>query len=310
MQFALEYLDEIIRAFEEHRGTVERILKEYRETVNSYGNHYKPEYLNEMKSKARGEAAASIAQADKTLQRTVKSKIESLRRELCMNVVDFSEKDKNVLYLMNLYGEKGEKLTETEIRGFYSQGAHCYPVLRMLRVLAQDSGFRLVLPSIEELEKDMKRIESGVRVPSMYAPAEYYREASEVLGKKTWFRDDGSVYQRSGETDAVYLSLVETARERLEKDMDTVIRARWDGWKSINIERIDNKSSVAGSEAADSNSTEEAQQDRSAEERAKQASLAAGLNVTQEEPNGAAYAAQEAESRRRSAEILRAYLKK
>lgn len=208
--------------------------------------------------------------------------------------------------VMKEYKRYGLKMTEFEVRAFAEMAAGTYTELRILQSVAANSGFKVSIPSVSDIEADIKRIEKGARVPSMYTPTEYIKEASEVLGEKPWFRDDGSVAYRSGKPDALFLALTAKSFENLEKDMSGPMLERWKGVQPIVIERLTNNEDKADISLSE---REKAEAELAEAEQIAHKEFGKNLDVTPD-PNESAIAAENEASAARSREILARYTRR
>lgn len=116
-------------------------------------------------------------------------------------------------------------LSRAELAGYILGADNNYTALRALQTVAQRSGYRLTVPSADDYQGDIDRIERAVRVPLMYAPYDYQHEALDVLPDRPVFRADGSYYT-TGRPDSVYLVL---RKQEFESAMNAVTEAgtRW-----------------------------------------------------------------------------------
>jgi len=291
-------IDSLVRIrtiFSRHRSEVEKILAAYRENIALYGANYAPDYASEKKREALQEARGRINQADREMHEAIKELVKGIRRDFAGNLT--IEPTMHFSKCMDIYDKYALKMTETEIRAFAEATSESYLGLRVLQKIAAKSGFKVNVPGAAEIESDLARIEKATRVPTMYAPTEYYTEASEVFGEKPWFRDDGSVYQRSGKVDARYLSIVETARMRMEAALDGDMKTRWNGLRSVNIEKL-----------AESDSSEEQAAEKAAQAVARK-DFADNLEIDKEaDLNGAAMIAENAASELRAKDVRAHYM--
>ena len=277
--------------FARHRGEVEKILTEYRDNISLYGSHYAQDYAAEKRREAQKDAGGRIAQADREMSAAIFEITKDMKKDFANSLA--IEPAKHFLDCMNIYDKYHLTMTETEIRAFAEATAESHLGLRVLQKVAAKSGFKVELPSVSEVEADIARIERAARVPSMYAPANYYTEAAEVLGEKPYFRNDNSVAYRSGKVDALYLSLVESGRTGLETALEGAIKDRWNGLRSVSVTKF----------AEDNASEEERQQAETAQNDASTA-YAERMRVTRENDlNEASMLAENAASESRAQQI-------
>ena len=95
----------------------------------------------------------------------------------------------------------------------------------MMSAVAQRSGYRLTVPSADDYQGDIDRIERAVRVPVMYAPHDFQHEALDTLPDRPVFRPDGSFYT-TGRPDSIFLTL---RAQEFENSMKAMSEAatRW-----------------------------------------------------------------------------------
>lgn len=294
MKFKSENITSVKNAFDRHGTAVAQAFSEYRACVKQYDGRYAADYAAQKKTEARRLAATAVDRADRELHDAVGSFAAEMRKEI-RNIV-INKPDYDFLRTLDTYRKHGLTMTEGEVRALASFAADCYLEMRVLQSVAQKSGFKIQLPSVDDIENDIKRIEKAARVPSMYAPSEYVHEAGEVLGEKPYFTDDGKVYQRSGKADALYLTLVSEARNRLEADLETVIPERWTHMAPVRIEPFVNSASEGDKAEECGEEDTKAVEARVAEEQAARERYAESLDVTKPDTNADAITAHNAES--------------
>lgn len=302
MQNATVYLNKAQNVFNRHRLEITSIMRGYRENISTYDSRYAAEFASQKKAEARTEAKGRIAQADREMHESIQSLMDGVKKEIRSAIIRVP--DHHFMESMRAYRDFNLMMTETELRAFAESASDCHAELRVLQAVAAKSGFKLSIPSIEEIEKDVMRIERAARIPSMYAPSECYAEAKDLLGEKIWFCEDGSTYPGGEKVDSIYLSGFEMSRNRLEADIAGPMLERWKGVQPVTIEKA---------EPAEGESTEEAQKRQEAAEGAAREKFAADVEISRDgmaEANAAAIAAANAESSARSKEILSKYTKR
>lgn len=79
-------------------------------------------------------------------------------------------------------------LSRAELAGYILGADNNYTALRALQAVAQRSGYQLTVPSADDYQGDIDRIERAVRVPVMYAPHDFQHEALDTLPDRPVFR--------------------------------------------------------------------------------------------------------------------------
>lgn len=287
----MENLAAARRAFETHRVATTKIFEEYRSTTAGYDARYSPEFASLKKAEAKQVAVDRIAQVDKAMNVEVARIVSEMRSVLGDRVV--TAPSPNFTAALNFYSQNGVKMQESEIRAFARYGAGNYASLRVLQEVAARNGFRMTVPTADEIEKDIKKIERMSWVPSMYAPPGYYAEGREILGEIPFFTDDGKAYQRSGEATALYLSIRDKTFNDLDTALETVFPGRWDA-VSPKIARAEELPEDMNAEEK-----EEAKKRQKAIEEAARKSYAQNLGIFSDEvgnPNVAAIESANAEA--------------
>ena len=236
--FSSENLKKASAAFAQHRDAVRNALQEYREAVARCDAHYAPDYAKQKIAESKAVAAGKVAQADKTMHDAVVNIAKMMRNNMYAEIT--AKPSEEFCSIVKEYNRYHLKMTEVELRAFAERAAGTYVGLRILQGIASDSGFRLSVPSVTDVEGDIKRIERAAWVPSMYTPLEYVQEAEEVFGGIPQFRADGSVWDRKNKADAAYLATINHIRERLENDLENTIPERWANMGPVKIEPIAN----------------------------------------------------------------------
>lgn len=116
-------------------------------------------------------------------------------------------------------------LSRAELAGYILGADNNYTALRALQAVAQRSGYQLTVPSADDYQGDIDRIERAVRVPVMYAPHDFQHEALDTLPDRPVFRPDGSFYT-TGRPDSIFLTL---RAQEFENSMKAMSEAatRW-----------------------------------------------------------------------------------
>lgn len=288
--FTSEHLSEVRKALAAHRVATTKIFEDYRNTVSGYDTQYVPECAKQKRAEAKQLAQNRITQVDKAMSEEVKKLASEIRNALYDAVT--TSCPPLFAAALNSYVQSGVKMQETEIRAFARYGAGNYAALRSLQAVAGKSGFKVAIPTADEIERDIQRIERAAWLPTMYAPPGFHAEGKEILGERPYFRDDGSVRQRTGEADALYLHLMERRLNDLDTELETAVPERWKGPAAIVIEKI---------EQAEGMTAEDVKQQQKAAEYAERKNYADNLEISRDGMNDPNAAAIESENARAAA---------
>ena len=215
--------------FANYQTAIASVLSAYRrdlEAAKRTAAQYKDE-AGELSRRKEGLIAAArskVSEADKALHDAVMMiYLPKLREALSDYVCKRADRD----YMDSLRDvwDFNLSLSRAELAGYILGADGNYTALRALQAVAKRSGYRLTVPSADNYQGDIDRIERAVRVPVMYAPHDYLHEALEVLPDRPVFRADGSYYT-TGRPDSVYLIM---RKQEFESAMNAVTEAgtRW-----------------------------------------------------------------------------------
>ena len=188
-------------------------------------------------------------------------------------------------------------LSRAELAGYILGADGNYTALRALHVVAKRSGYRLTVPSADDYQGDIDRIERAVRVPVMYAPYDYQHEALEVLPDRPVFRADGSFYT-TGRPDSVFLTL---RAQEFENSMKAVTEAgtRWS---------VDFVPEITAFEPVRTDDGGEITPEQQRAEAVKDAAQRVGVSDTTAEQTAQRITQEQAEADRKATEGLKHYL--
>lgn len=200
---------DIFNEISRYQSSVTAILSSYRQDMNRARDRcskYKDETaeLGKERTGLISAARAKVAAADKDLSDALKLLyVPKLKEALS----DYICKRANVEYtaLLRDYKDFGIELSRAELDALILQADGNYSALRMLQRVAEKSGYRLTVPTVEEYQKDIVGIENVARVPVMWTDNNYIHEAVDVFTDRPVFRDDGSVAYSAGRPDSVSL---------------------------------------------------------------------------------------------------------
>ena len=221
--------NDIHNEFTRYQAAVAATLSTYRrdlEAAKRTAAQYKDE-AGELSRRKEGLIAAArskVSEADKTLHDAVTMIYLPKLREALSDYV-CKRADRGYMGALRDAWDFDLSLSRTELAGYILGADGNYTALRALQAVAKRSGYRLTVPSADDYQGDIDRIERAVRVPVMYAPHDYLHEALEVLPDRPVFRADGSYYT-TGRPDSVYLIM---RKQEFESAMNAVTEAgtRW-----------------------------------------------------------------------------------
>ena len=215
--------------FTRYQAAVAAALSVYRrelEAAKRETAQYKDEAgeLSRRKDGLIATARSKISEADKGLHDAVTMLYLPKLREALSDYV-CKRADRGYMDSLRDVWDFDLSLSRAELTGYILGADGNYTALRALQAIAQRSGYRLTVPSADDYQGDIERIERAVRVPVMYATLDFQHEALEVLPDRPVFRADGSFYT-TGRPDSVYLIL---RKQEFESAMNSVKDAgeRW-----------------------------------------------------------------------------------
>lgn len=215
--------------FARYQAAVASALSAYRrdlEAAKRTAAQYKDEAgeLSRRKAGLITTARSKIGEADKALHDAVTMIYLPKLREALSDYV-CKRADRGYMDALRDVWDFDLSLSRAELTGYILGADNNYTALRALQAVAKRSGYRLTVPSADDYQGDIDRIERAVRVPLMYAPYDYQHEALDVLPDRPVFRADGSYYT-TGRPDSVYLVL---RKQEFESAMNAVTEAgtRW-----------------------------------------------------------------------------------
>lgn len=215
--------------FARYQAAVASALSAYRrdlEAAKRTAAQYKDEAgeLSRRKAGLITTARSKIGEADKALHDAVTMIYLPKLRDALSDYV-CKRADRGYMDALRDVWDFDLSLSRAELTGYILGADNNYTALRALQAVAKRSGYRLTVPSADDYQGDIDRIERAVRVPLMYAPYDYQHEALEVLPDRPVFRADGSYYT-TGRPDSVYLIM---RKQEFESAMNAVTEAgtRW-----------------------------------------------------------------------------------
>ncbi len=200
---------DIHSAFSRHRAAVTATLSTYRSEVERATQEaaaYKDENaeLRRRKDALISSARSEVVDADKTLADSLKLlHIPALRSALNDYICEPPNRD--FVALLRDFQTFGIVLSKTEVTALVGQAEGNFAALRMLQVVAKESGLHVSTPTVQDYEDDLAKLERAARIPTMWSPREFLHEAVEVLPDRPVFRADGSLAYSGGRPDPTFL---------------------------------------------------------------------------------------------------------
>ena len=290
--------DDIHGEFTSYQSAVASALSAYRrdlEAAKRTAAQYKDE-AGERKEGLIAAARSKISEADKALHDAVTMIYLPKLREAMSDYI-CTRADCGYMDGLRDLLTFDLTLSRAELAGYILGADNNYTALRALQTVAQRSGYRLTVPSADDYQGDIDRIERAVRVPLMYAPYDYQHEALEVLPDRPVFRADGSYYT-TGRPDSVYLIM---RKQEFESAMNAVTEAgtRWS---------VDFVPEITAFEPVKTDDGGEITPEQQRAEAVKDAAQRVGVSDTTAEQTAQRITQEQAEADRRAAEGLKHYL--
>ena len=241
-------------------------------------------------------ARSKIGEADKALHDAVTMIYLPKLREALSDYV-CKRADRGYMDALRDVWDFDLSLSRAELTGYILGADNNYTALRALQAVAKRSGYRLTVPSADDYQGDIDRIERAVRVPVMYAPYDYQHEALEVLPDRPVFRADGSFYT-TGRPDSVFLTL---RAQEFENSMKAVTEAgtRWS---------VDFVPEITAFEPVRTDDGGEITPEQQRAEAVKDAAQRVGVSDTTAEQTAQRITQEQAEADRKATEGLKHYL--
>lgn len=287
--------------FTRYQAAVAATLSTYRrdlETAKREAAQYKDEAgeLARRKNGLIATARSKISEADKSLHDAVMMIYLPKLREAMSDYV-CKRSDRGFMDTLRDVWDFHLSLSRAELAGYILGANGNYTALRALQTVAQRSGYRLTVPSADDYQGDIDRIERAARVPVMYAPHDFQHEALDVLPDRPVFRPDGSFYT-TGRPDSIFLTL---RTQEFENSMKAITEAatRWS---------VDFVPEITAFEPVKTEDGEEITPEQQRAEAVKDAAQRVGVSDTTAEQLTQHVTQEQAEADRRAAEGLKHYL--
>ena len=234
----LDALKAVAAAIKRHRSEVESAMRDYRDSTANLAATYSAALVEQKISEAKQSAQTQIKRADLNMSAEIKRYTSVLRDSL--HEITSAPIPEDFERSMRIYKDFGLKMTKSEVEGFAGSVYENYPAVRVLAAVAAGSGFKVSMPSVAQMEKDIRSIERVAFIPRLYTPDGFVKEALTLYPDTPVFRDDGSVAYNRGKPDSITLTMFSAGERSLEKTIDVEMLSRWERVQPV-VEQVNVK---------------------------------------------------------------------
>ena len=229
MEKVIERMSEASAVLSKHKTSAMAIYKLYREKAASirstYAESVAAERIANLKSNTRAEL--------KTLENERSEALKGLAQEMRYALFDLVAQEIPVSFIhkLQLYREYELPIRETDVRALIVAADGRFPALQVLAKAVEKDGYKIKLPSVEELENDIQAFTRAANHDSMYVPDEYIQEGIQIYPHKPYIDDDGIVTNPTFDNNsALYMTLCRSAFANVEKRLaEDEAPKRWQG---------------------------------------------------------------------------------
>lgn len=161
-------LAELINLGRRYVATIDALYPKYRADCNRNASLYTAEALDNQRKEAKKEYSIQLLNTFNELWRNVGVEVDLMRDALAAWVSE--PEDPAFLAQISAYKDFGLTLSKTELEALVAGAAGNYVCLRCLDKLAQKSGFKVSVPSVDDFGRDLEQIKRGFWGLRMYAP--------------------------------------------------------------------------------------------------------------------------------------------
>lgn len=211
-------LAELINLGRRYVATIDALYPKYRADCNRNASLYTAEALDNQRKEAKKEYSAQLLNTFNELWRDVGVEVGLMRDALASWVSEAG--DPAFLAQIKAYKDFGLTLSRTELEALVAGAGGNYVCLRCLDKLAEKSGFRVSVPSVDDFGRDLEQIKHDFWSLRMYAPL--------GGGDATDLLPDMIAYNgmHMGPPDVLGVTLAMQDARNLDKHLEE-IRARW-----------------------------------------------------------------------------------
>ena len=161
-------LAELINLGRRYVATIDALYPKYRADCNRNASLYTAEALENQRKEAKKEYSAQLLNTFNEMWRDVGVEIDLMREALAAWVSEAG--DPAFLAQIKAYKDFDLSLSKTELEALVAGAGGNYVCFRCLDKLAERSGFRVSVPSVDVLSKDLEQIKRDFWGLRMYAP--------------------------------------------------------------------------------------------------------------------------------------------
>lgn len=159
---------ELFNLSRQYVAFVDALYPKYRADCNRNASLYTAEALENQRKEAKKEYSAQLLNTFNELWRDVGVEVDLMRDALAAWVSEPG--DPAFLAQISAYKDFGLTLSKTELEALVEGAGGNYVCLRCLDKLAQKSGFKVSVPSVDDFGRDLEQIKRGFWGLRMYAP--------------------------------------------------------------------------------------------------------------------------------------------
>lgn len=161
-------LAELINLGRRYVATIDALYPKYRADCNRNASLYTAEALENQRKEAKREYSAQLLNTFNELWGDVGVEVDLMRDALTAWVSEAG--DPAFLAQISAYKDFDLTLSRTELEALVAGAGGSYVALRCLDRLAEKSGFRVSLPSVDDFGRDLEQIRRDFWGLRMYAP--------------------------------------------------------------------------------------------------------------------------------------------
>lgn len=159
---------ELFNLSRQYVAFADALYPKYRADCNRNASLYTAEALENQRKEAKKEYSAQLLNTFNELWRDVGVEVDLMRDALAAWVSEPG--DPAFLAQISAYKDFGLSLSKTELEALVEGAGGNYVCLRCLDKLAQKSGFKVSVPSVDDFGRDLEQIKRGFWGLRMYAP--------------------------------------------------------------------------------------------------------------------------------------------
>lgn len=161
-------LAELLNLGRRYVAGIDSLYPKYREACNRNSSLYTAEAMEKQKQEAKREYRAQLLNTFNEMWMDVGVEVDLMRDALAAWVSEPG--DPAFLAQISAYKDFGLTLSKTELEALVEGAGGNYVCLRCLDKLAQKSGFKVSVPSVDDFGRDLEQIKRGFWGLRMYAP--------------------------------------------------------------------------------------------------------------------------------------------